>query len=942
MLWKERLTAEFGYPPVVALVLGRYPDMSGGHDDAGFDFSMDDKDYDDASGSYDVGVRAPRHALRAILTGLFGVTLRFSTPFGLDAIPDDVDMVMCGTGDIIDGLFMSEVLRLVLPTTLPLYAASVDMPIDRVQPYLEFFDHVLVRASTDHADVAQVVGEDNATYIPDALFGATANEASPAPPIYSFPLNPRTIGVVLDHAAFAPDDDECVRKIASAIADVAIELRCKVALFSFEHEHGYVNGASDEALNDRVRIALASFGQSAHVAPRPKNMLQTRALLRSMLSVVAMRYEAVVFTAQEAVPTFVLYTSDSVHKLADDLHFDSSHRFRLAVTNDGYIDGMALETASPSLSWSLSNALRTFRQAYDTRGLVGAFASVAQAVLNADVGKRRALDADSLDEPEGQGPVFSLSFEVVHENVVSVLSALTLRSKAFVRGWYQGTASGYEMWDYGGVDVADVTRVIMYVVTESFGSPYADDIQTALSSSDLLSEKAAKSRVQDVMDAILGSVSMSMFSGPSLLPKKRAVMNGAVEVMAPIDWLDQAGHDTGWSFATRGLRYLSPTVHNRDPTAARVRVDTHLDRTFGWARSTLRLFDVIPYQSDVGGPWAGFVHHGFDGDENRGSRSSRSLLNDALFRQSLDGCVALFTLSADLAHKIRTSSVISGRVRRPQVYALVHPAEEVTSTRAFSIEAFRANSERRVVQIGVWTRDPYAIFDSVKIRYSSHFMSSDDESLKVRKAVLLGRRSERTTRVDHYFPDFDFTELLRRLRSSADAYLVDQCAWPTEDDESMCRPNDTKLGVTDPCVVTSKYTDGMFASLARRHYATDIIPILNDDSYDDLLTKNAVFMYLDDVSAVYEVHECIMRNTPLIVNRRPSLEEVLGKDYPGFYLDGDMDGASRLLSDVRTFERATQYLEGLDKKRFGLNAFVRSYHDALRTATDSYYKQLSI
>ena len=43
-------------------------------------------------------------------------------------------------------------------------------------------------------------------------------------------------------------------------------------------------------------------------------------------------------------------------------------------------------------------------------------------------------------------------------------------------------------------------------------------------------------------------------------------------------------------------------------------------------------------------------------------------------------------------------------------------------------------------------------------------------------------------------------------------------------------------------------------------------------------------MDLYDSSANNGVVECIMRNTPILVNRIPATEEYLGKDYP-FYFD---------------------------------------------------------
>ena len=56
-----------------------------------------------------------------------------------------------------------------------------------------------------------------------------------------------------------------------------------------------------------------------------------------------------------------------------------------------------------------------------------------------------------------------------------------------------------------------------------------------------------------------------------------------------------------------------------------------------------------------------------------------------------------------------------------------------------------------------------------------------------------------------------------------------------------------------------------------------------NEEYDKLLSKNLVFLNLFDSSANNVIIECMARNTPLLVNRLPAIEEYLGKEYPFFY-----------------------------------------------------------
>jgi hypothetical protein len=63
----------------------------------------------------------------------------------------------------------------------------------------------------------------------------------------------------------------------------------------------------------------------------------------------------------------------------------------------------------------------------------------------------------------------------------------------------------------------------------------------------------------------------------------------------------------------------------------------------------------------------------------------------------------------------------------------------------------------------------------------------------------------------------------------------------------------------------------------------EIIETLENSDYDTLLSENIVCIYLVDASTVNTVLECIVRNTPIIINRHPAVVELLGNDYPLFY-----------------------------------------------------------
>lgn len=125
----------------------------------------------------------------------------------------------------------------------------------------------------------------------------------------------------------------------------------------------------------------------------------------------------------------------------------------------------------------------------------------------------------------------------------------------------------------------------------------------------------------------------------------------------------------------------------------------------------------------------------------------------------------------------------------------------------------------------------------------------------------------------------------------------------------------------------NKFVDGLLSDVVDALNSVEEIGPLDDDAYDDILTKNAVFLDLVDCSAVNTVIECIVRNTPIFVNRHPALEEVLGQDYPGFY--HDFMEVPQLLTHSR-LKAMHCSLTRLDKTKFDVVTFMTQLQDFIQ------------
>lgn len=193
-----------------------------------------------------------------------------------------------------------------------------------------------------------------------------------------------------------------------------------------------------------------------------------------------------------------------------------------------------------------------------------------------------------------------------------------------------------------------------------------------------------------------------------------------------------------------------------------------------------------------------------------------------------------------------------------KVYNLVHPTEFVDNV--FTIDKFIKNPERKIIQIGAWMRNLNAI----------NLLNLNNNTLKLQKAILCGKKME------HYFENIDFTDCI-------------------------CRDGNPDKIILNMDVLKISY--------------------VYNDMYDNMLSNNIVFINLLDASAVNTVIECIVRNTPIIVNRLPALVEILGTNYPLFY--NNIEDINLLLN-LKTIKKGHYYLKKLNKKDFKIETFINN------------------
>ena len=90
-----------------------------------------------------------------------------------------------------------------------------------------------------------------------------------------------------------------------------------------------------------------------------------------------------------------------------------------------------------------------------------------------------------------------------------------------------------------------------------------------------------------------------------------------------------------------------------------------------------------------------------------------------------------------------------------------------------------------------------------------------------------------------------------------------------------------------------------------------------------------------DASTVNTIIECIIRNTPIIVNKHPAAVELLGEKYPLFYsceedyvkMSMEING---LLDNPEAIYNAYKYLKHMDKHLFMIDYFIQSLKSCMK------------
>jgi hypothetical protein len=350
-------------------------------------------------------------------------------------------------------------------------------------------------------------------------------------------------------------------------------------------------------------------------------------------------------------------------------------------------------------------------------------------------------------------------------------------------------------------------------------------------------------------------------------------------------------HRSGWSYVVENLNGYS----NSDKSA--VLCDLYLDRTFHWDNDAYSTLKVIPYTRS----WIGFIHHTCETDYT--DYNTTFLFKNKNFLDSLPCCKGLIVLSKYLKNCIETL-LASQSITNISVFELTHPTEFVN--KCFDMSSFMKNKNRKMIQIGMWMRKLDAI----------NHVNLKDNPLSLTKCVLKCKQS------DVYYHDGRETTSISNTSISNTSISNTSISNTSISNTSISNTSISNTSISSRASSRSSICNDIKTRKTLLNNDVVILDHLNNDDYDDLLSCNIVFINLISASAVNTIIECIVRNTPILVNRLPATVELLGENYPLFY--SNLDFADLLTT--KKIKEGWKYLLALDKTKFKIETFIHDFN----------------
>lgn len=788
--------------------------------------------------------------------------------------------VIFGGGDLINDYFMRKIRKFITNKTCPYYAIGVGIPYPKLidEGYLDSFDYIVHRNKTDELKLLDKY-DNRVKWYPDisTLLLKYCNSN-----IITQNNKYKNIGIFLSRHSY--DNREAYDNLVASLTKFIGELSeithirkigCrtytiplyKIYLIPFctdgkiNHDDRLINHDIYSRLVNRVSCDNIKLIREAIAIE------EIIPLFQSFHITICSRFHAHMFSVLTKTPILSIYSTRKVDNLLDEI---DEHAYAYKLSSDRYyINSDILMEKFLDIEYHYAEYVSKIEKVYNR--YVDQSTKFLNTLDNLLFSKPRFLLDDDISRL-----ALSKSKEITKFTVEYLYSNMDFEDKVLLMEKLSDGTGTYLKYCLRGKNkekkLKDIVEIISFTLTGLGKSQYNYGLREQIVTDNYNLRESCEWILNHKFKTTENFTPYSNL----LLENKYSRKLRKINMNYINNTLLTGYHRSGWPHVLEGLNIL----HNPRGTI----FDSYLDRTFGWEYDLLSRTRVIPYEDE----WVGVFHH--TADEDYTENNLENVFKKENFRKSLNKCKGLIVLSSKnkkwLVQKLKTLDV-----QYIPVLMLYHPTESVE--KVFDYNLYKLNPAKKIIQIGAWLRNSYSIFNLNISKVKNHT-----------KFALKGKG------MDNYFiSDERFNNIKHNIINSSNNDNNDD---NNHEIISGFHVNNRKL---------NKYIVGLINTFEENHNSVSVLSNITNEQYDDLLSMNIVFINLVDASAVNTIIECIIRNTPIIVNRLSATIEYLGSKYPLFY--DNVNEVNDLLSNKRNILKAHRYLRKMDKTKLSIDNFIK-------------------
>jgi len=740
------------------------------------------------------------------LLGLTNYTLTYHDCDKLNELTvDDNDIIVLGGGDVLNDYFVDKLIEKFYGKSNKIFAISVGIPYKSIieTGKLFIFDYIFLRNKTDYKLMKKIM-PNRTFFIPDISYKLDCIIRDPFSSLNYKLSNTKNIALVLSRSIYNSNYEEIyyqnVKTFATFIIDILETSDYTIVLVPFDTSGSNLN--NDTLLYNDILESISETISETQLLNRIVNIdteisvEQTFSLFKYFTYVVSMKYHGILFSIYNEVPFLALYSSSKVEKLLLDIHWPYFYSIPT------HTDFSVKEISSSILRF-------LFITMIDGRYYFTKIIKELQLQFN-----KGTLNVFK---------VFKKDYNKYHYlNFVKEFSDNYCNTK-LIMGSIHDKVVEYNACES---NKDHVVQYISYLLTGTTNSPYNYGLKTKIF--------GPSSGSNSVPNSIPNSYDYYeewkwIIEDYYKLLNHTKITSNNNEGIFNIKYIDQVEysncHRSGWQYVYDNIEYL----HNEN---SGLLLDLSIDRTFHWNSSVYNRIGIIPYKK----PWIGVIHHTFN--TSFSDYNNVRLLENADFIESLKCCKGIIVMSKYLKDLFDDRLDFS-----VPVYFIPHPTE--LNVKSFTYNDFLLNDNKKVLHIGAWLRNIYSFYRlelNKKLEVNCFFKK---HYYVMSKLAIIGKNNS------NYYPNSSEGHSGHHSGGHCSSHSGGHCS-----SHSGGHCSSHSGGHSGGSNIWYKFfredLNNTIKSVEITHYKSN-------EEYDELLSKNIVFLNLVDASAVNTIIECIAR-----------------------------------------------------------------------------------